>query len=81
MEKGRERKNDGKPDRQEEDSERQEYVRQADCGPVTSLGRTDRERSDRQVEGRTRKKRVVQADREPDRQGRSDMQVDGHLGR
>jgi hypothetical protein len=33
MEKGRERKKDGKPDRQEEDSERQEYVRQADCGP------------------------------------------------
>ncbi len=67
MGKGREMIQEGRPDRQEEDSDRQEYVRQADCGPVTSLGQTDRERSDRQVEGRTRKKRVVQADREPDR--------------
>jgi hypothetical protein len=42
MEKGRERKKDRKPDRQEEDSERQEYVRQADYGP-------DRQGAHRQV--------------------------------
>jgi hypothetical protein len=42
MEKGRERKKEGKPDRQEEDSERQEYVRQADYGP-------DRQGAHRQV--------------------------------